>query len=1180
MQRLFLVSLLLICVVSGCNRGHLPEWKEPALEPIPVTDQVSVVEEAVAAPIPELKPLINDGTWAVTASSQEGEFSAPLAIDGLMATRWASTFNDNQWWMVDFGRAERLARINLNWETAYSRSYRILLSTNNVDWVEVFSEPNGQGGSASISFEPQNARYVKIDCLKRATQWGNSLFEIQFNEKEDRGPEQGEMEASASSGNGDYAASFAVDGKMDTRWSSNFADSEWWQVKFPAPRVMAGVKILWETAFAEKYELAVSMDGNEWRKIYDVTDGDGRTDLLFFKPVEAQYFRIQCRQRGTGWGNSIYEVMFYGSNAAPAVAASAGDGAAALDGDPETAWQSEGDGEQILSVELPEKTSLGGVELTWGAEHATSYGVEVSVNGKEWSPVFTEEQGNGAKDYVFFPAADARHLRVVCRKSSSGRGYALAHIEFKSGEEQTTPIRAYQAKARDSQPGWFPMWLTRQQEFWTVVGLPDSEHETLIGETGTIEPRKDDFSVTPFVIDGGRFVTWADVKLDQRLEDDYLPMPSTRWTADKWTLDITAVALDPIAAPSTAVRYRLVNTGSEPFSGKLALAVRPVQLNPIWQHGGMSPIKEAECVTDVTPWNLKVNGQPRVAFLTPPSALGAASLAGGEIADFLSRGETPASKTASDSEGKTGAGVLYDLQVPAGGTADVVVVYLLAGDSKLAQEFVAAPADEFEKRRVAQRAAWKQILDGITIDIPDKRLIDVMKSNFGYVLINRDRPWFKPGSRNYNHAWTRDGALTGVAMLRMGQPEMVKQYIEAYTPFVADSGWAPHMILENNEPVMFNTDPESGEGQEYDSQGEYVFIVRQYFDYTGDEALVRAVYPKVVKALRFAQELRQRRMTDEYRNDPAKQDYFGILPHSNSHEGYYPAKHSYWDDFWVLKGFKDGIYLAQKLGQTNDVAWMTAEEQDFRKCFYESMRRVIRRANMNIIPGCVELADTDPTSTSVAIMACDETDQLPQPYGTNTFNVYWDNFAPRLTPGGEQTFTPYESRNADVFFRIKQRDRGLTVLRYFTSDSTRPHGWNHLAEVVHAKPRAPSYIGDMPHTWCGSDYINAARSIFAYEQRDSLVLAAGVDPKWLEQGVRVKNLPTQFGPVNYEMKRQDAGIVIAVDGPALPPGGFVIPLPDSLAGMTAEMNGQPAQIENGELRFQKLPVSVRLSQPL
>ena len=82
-----------------------------------------------------------------------------------------------------------------------------------------------------MTFEPQLARFVKIECLQRATQWGNSLFEVQFNEKEGGKAEAADVEATASSGAGDYDAEFAVDGKMDTRWSSNFGDSEWWQVE-------------------------------------------------------------------------------------------------------------------------------------------------------------------------------------------------------------------------------------------------------------------------------------------------------------------------------------------------------------------------------------------------------------------------------------------------------------------------------------------------------------------------------------------------------------------------------------------------------------------------------------------------------------------------------------------------------------------------------------------------------------------------------------------------------------------------------------------------------------------------------------------------------------------------------------------------------------------------------------
>ena len=104
-----------------------------------------------------------------------------------------------------------------------------------------------------------------------------------------------------------------------------------------------------------------------------------------------------------------------------------------------------------------------------------------------------------------------------------------------------------------------------------------------------------------------------------------------------------------------------------------------------------------------------------------------------------------------------------------------------------------------------QRAAWKQLLNKITIDIPEKRLIDVMKSNFGYVLINRDTPWFKPGSRNYNHAWMRDGALTGMAMLRMGQPELVEAVHRGVHRLRRDNGWVPYMIHRGRQAGAVTT---------------------------------------------------------------------------------------------------------------------------------------------------------------------------------------------------------------------------------------------------------------------------------------------------------------------------------------------------------------------------------------
>lgn len=1115
-------------------------------------------------------PLSPGERWSVVASSQEGEHAPELAVDGSRVTRWSSAFENNQWWMVDFGRVETIGAIRIEWEAAFAGKYRVLVSTDGEEWLDVFSQDAGGGGTEIIRFEPRSARFIKLDLLERATPWGFSIHEITFNPMNRF---QGDLfrAVTASSGTRDYAPELAVDGKATTRWSSDFADDQWWQVEFKKSQRIGGMNIQWETAFAEKYTVKVSNDGENWTTVYNVEEGDGRTDLLFFEPVEARFLRIHCIQRGTGWGNSIWEIFFFLGDHTPRLSASStsenSSPSFAMDGRHDRAWVSGADGEPSLTVELPEVMSLGGIVLKWLENFAVEYDVQFSENGESWTTLVSEQNGNGGFDYHYFPASDARFARMVCRRSS-GAGFALAGIEFKGGDEQATPIRHYMAKARDANLDLFPMWLNRLQEFWTVVGLPEEEHETLLGESGMIEPKKGSFGVQPFIMKDGRLITWADVRLEQRLEDEILPLPGVIWNKDDWSLDIAAVMSGPAGARYTAVRYRLENRGDRAFTGKLALAIRPIQLNPGWQHGGYSPVNHAQFMQDdasAVTW-LVVDDRRSMAMPVPPDEAGAAPLSEGDVGDYLRRGEIPAGSSASDTEGKVSAGIVYNLEVPAGASKDIVVLFPLYPEGKVPRDLLENPSAAFDAMLAEKKTLWAGLLASPKIDIPEKRLIDVMKSNLGYVMINRDGPWFKPGPRNYNHAWMRDGVLTGLAVMRCGDTTMVREFIVNFAKHIRADGWVPWMILEHGRPVEFNADPNSGEGHEYDSQGQFPFIVRQYLDYSGDEQLARVVYPKVVAAIRYARLLRERRMTDAYRDDDALRPYFGILPLSNSHEGYYPAKHSHWDNFWLLRGLKDAAYLADRLGHEDDAKWIREEEADARSSIYASIRETIRRSNMQIIPGCVELADTDPTSTSIAIMIADEANHLPQPYGTNTFDFYWDELESRMQPGGEKLFTPYEVRNADVFVRLGWRERALAALRYFTRDSTRPHAWNHMAEVVHVNPRAPAYIGDMPHTWVGSDYINAVRSMFAYEDGDALVIAAGIDPAWLDKGVSVDDLPTQFGPVSYRMAKRD-GVIDITWRDEERAASVIIPWPESLTNANVVVNGQPHKIEDGIVRL-------------
>ncbi|MFA5149088.1 MAG: discoidin domain-containing protein, partial [Candidatus Omnitrophota bacterium] len=264
-----------------------------------------------------MSTLSADEGWKATASSVEENFTPQLAIDGDVSTRWSSQFEDNQWWAVDFGRPEDIKKITIIWEDAYPKEYRVMVSSDNSAWHKVFENKQGKGGSDIIPVNNLKARYLKIEMPARATKWGNSIRELKLNE-----PDPIKAKASASSGDSDYSAEKALDGNMQSRWSSNFEDNQWWQADFDSPHKICGVILKWETAFTEIYNIEVKDASGRWNKVYETADGDGSTDIVYFEPVEASALKINCVQRGTGWGNSLWEVSFIDGNNPPVISRS------------------------------------------------------------------------------------------------------------------------------------------------------------------------------------------------------------------------------------------------------------------------------------------------------------------------------------------------------------------------------------------------------------------------------------------------------------------------------------------------------------------------------------------------------------------------------------------------------------------------------------------------------------------------------------------------------------------------------------------------------------------------------------------------------------------------------------------------------------------------------------------
>ena len=95
--------------------------------------------------------------------------------------------------------------------------------------------------------------------------------------------------------------------------------------------------------------------------------------------------------------------------------------------------------------------------------------------------------------------------------------------------------------------------------------------------------------------------------------------------------------------------------------------------------------------------------------------------------------------------------------------------------------------------------------------------------------------------------------------------------------------------------------------------------------------------------------------------------FYGLMPASISHEGYSEKPmHSYWDDFWMLKGYEDAASIATTLGHMDAASRIGAQRDEFRRDLNASLQASIATHGIEYLPGSAELGDFDPTSTTIA----------------------------------------------------------------------------------------------------------------------------------------------------------------------------------------------------------------------
>lgn len=949
-------------------------------------------------------------------------------------------------------------------------------------------------------------------------------------------------------------ARLLADGSLSTGWKAAETARKSILLTFSKTQITAGLEI--RHSGPELKNLTISLiDGKRIKPIFlDKSNvWDGRT--IRWNPEQATGIKITATiEKGT----ELSEITPLGDE--DAILVDANSSSKVMDGQLKSGLQVSS-GQVLIAFKRP--TSVGALQLFWGNRFPATYSVDVSDDRINFSQVFARNRGNGGKDEVIFQDARPSVIRI---KWKSPKIVDLNEILISGSEAAGDANKQFTALAKDSNWGEFPRFFTGEMSYWTVSGVDGDQREALFNEDGAFEVGMENLSLEPFLRLGNERITWADVKPVQSLEQGYFPLPSVTWTGKPVELSTELLSVGTAGNTGQLVRYRIVNKSKKKQTGELVVAFRPFQVNPPWQNvnrlveGGLARIHSGKW--ENSKWIL--NDSVSILPVTIPNQTGITRFRDADIADLVKSGKFPSEKEMNDPDGLLSGGMVYPFSLKPGDSAEVIVGVPWSKEKENEfREGVSNPSEFYSKQKSKLISSWSEKLNRTTFLVPPagEKMLNTFKSYLAYILINRDGPRIQPGSRSYLRSWIRDGSMTSAGLLQTGNPTEVKAFLDWFTPNVFPSGRVPCVVDQRGADAV----PEN------DSNGELLYAFAHYFQYTGDTAFVKKHWQTLVRAADFIITMRNERKTPAYEGTR----YFGLVPESISHEGYSAkAMHSHWDNFFSLKGLKDAAFLADVLGDKMLAEKYKTESVDFRKDILASIAKTQSEMGINYIPGCAELGDFDATSTSIALYPGDEKEAL-KPAGLQaTFDRYNDFVDSRLSPTSTwKDYTPYEIRNTHSFILLGQKERAFKTFDFLFNDQ-RPKAWNQWAEIVWREEREGRWIGDMPHTWIGSDYLHAFRSIFVYENetKKELVLAAGIPDDWMKSSfpIGIENAFTLFGTVSWQAEMTQGGIEIRVEGTLKPDTRLIVKSPISKDLKAVLVNGKPW--EDWTEREVRLPV--------
>ncbi len=613
---------------------------------------------------------------------------------------------------------------------------------------------------------------------------------------------------------------------------------------------------------------------------------------------------------------------------------------------------------------------------------------------------------------------------------------------------------------------------------WTALGVPDGAEFPLVDPRGLVTPFYDGWSIDAWImpIEGEALIPSQCPNVSQKLVLNGNLCVITESSLNQLTLRLNARVIGSAESPRCQIKI----TGSTSVKARLVVSLRPY--NP----EGVSFINNISLLDNSLGW--QVNKEKFVNFDKPPDQWAFSNYQQGDVYNRLESNES--GKEISCKVGMASAAAIYRLET---GESKEIIITVPLTKNKIEKEI------NDDDQETAYKA-WKKGLQGAcSLQIPDKHFQFLYEAAIHTMVLHSPKEVY-PGPYIYRRFWFRDAACILNALLCVGLKDRVRRALNCFRARQTAQGY----FL-------------SQEG-EWDSNGEALWIMRQYCEMTGN------VPPKEWKESiqKAGQWICKKRLPNHSQSSHA-----GLLPPGFSAEHLGPNDYYYWDNFWAVAGLKAAAFLCKTYEDHDGAVNFEKKSHGLLGSINQSLKKAEERLKKVAIPASpyrrLDTGAIGSLAASYPLRVFEHDD----PRVLDTVDFLMKNclvhggFFHDMTHSG---INPYLTLHlAEVLLRAG--DPRYFDLMTAVAKLASPTGqW---PESIHPRT-AGGCMGDGQHVWAAAEWVLMIRNCFVREENDRLILCSGIPRAWLEeqQMMSFGPAPTRFGDIQISIKPKGESILI------------------------------------------------------